>query len=346
MNARDINNLNSLVSMVRDLNDALRKSDAQRDELQRMLTACEQEMDLARRMCKLTNTDYGTLLSQFNASADRIRTLEEALRKLRPLASCNEACFASLECGPDCPKVIIDAAVAPAPPAETTAPTCKRCGYPENCHEDSPLNRDHGFSPVEAPAPIPDLWKCQQCSADVIEDAMLRAELGGSEQRELAALAESDEYRIERDRLRADLAAANERADEAERQRKWEHGMHHEEEALHAATKARLGRAVAALRETTDHLETAANLIADEVDLDPDDGEDEDTQRVIASARAILADDESKDAGEAWREMEAVYEAGRSIRANLPSNRSEWFTEQEELVVALAAVNARRGVKP
>ena len=108
---------------------------------------------------------------------------------------------------------------------------------------------------------------------------------------------------------RADLAAANE---EIARMR--DACLQHVHGDVHTATKARLGQAV-------DFLHRVAKLLPD---------------HVLDEADAILADADSKDAGEAWRELEAVYEASKRNR-----ERHRW-QDYAILDKALAAVDARR----
>lgn len=83
---------------------SLRKSDAQRDELQRLLTACEEERDFLD-LCATERR------RQKDAAEDRVRVLEEALRTARLNMKPN-AIWALDK---------VDAALASTPPAETPA---------------------------------------------------------------------------------------------------------------------------------------------------------------------------------------------------------------------------------
>lgn len=123
-----------------------------------------------------------------------------------------------------------------------------------------------------------------------------------------------------------DIAEQNGRADQLQR----------ELDALrdsHATLTARLGRAVAALREMTprDTSDSTPDLDAEAFDA------------AVGNARTILADDESKAAGEAWSEMEAAL---TKIAASACKDErcTDLRCRDGRLArAALAKVDARRG---
>lgn len=142
------------------------------------------------------------------------------------------------------------------------------------------------------------------------------------------------------DRLRGELAAANAEIERLKAQ--LEQARHHHtneyidrtnEQAAHAATTAKLGRAVAALRMIRGHGMPRGATLAEQQECD-----------------AILGDAESREAGEAYREMEAVYEAARSFKMDvfLPSFAERYPGLHRTLVLIqrlVSAVDARRGAK-
>jgi hypothetical protein len=116
---------------------------------------------------------------------------------------------------------------------------------------------------------------------------------------------------------RADLATANEEIAQLR-----EACLQHVHVDVHAATKARLGRACDLIRRQVAAIEG-----------------DWCTSPTVEEMNAILTDAESAQAGEAWRELEAVYEAAKRNR-----ERHRW-QDYAILDKALAAVDARRGAK-
>jgi hypothetical protein len=94
---------------------SLRKSDAQRDELQRMLTACEEEKESLR-------IKHAELFYDCEIAEDRVRVLEAALRNIQKWA---ETCLSIGATNTDLRRVIgrCDDAIhmTATPPAETLA---------------------------------------------------------------------------------------------------------------------------------------------------------------------------------------------------------------------------------
>lgn len=148
----------------------------------------------------------------------------------------------------------------------------------------------------------------------------------------------------ERDRLRADLAAANEeiarlKGDNAEgdkaldwlrAQVKSDSDHAEKMEAAHAATTAKLSRAVAAL-------DWALSFVVDNAAIT--------TLPVYVEARAILADEDSEAAGEAWEATMrvALHFVDLLKRANMKAKMELGFVEGSQLGEDVAAVDARRG---
>jgi chromosome segregation ATPase len=215
-----------------ELQEELSKSDAQRDELQRMLTACEEEKEAQR-------VERTELFYDCETAENRVRVLEGALRT------------AKLNMKPNAIWALdkVDAALAPTPPAETPAhwrvfiPTTDRERMGAELYE-----RIAGHvSRLES------------------ENDRLRADLADT--------------RAQLDKVRHDCDEMIKTFDEVEAQRD-------AEESAHAATKAQLGRAVAALRLAQGFM----------VEHGP--------QSVTAAHTAVadvLADADSKEAGDARR---------------------------------------------
>jgi DNA repair exonuclease SbcCD ATPase subunit len=207
------------------------------------------------------------------------------------------------------------------------------------------LRREYvpGYPPRAAPlaetlAAPTDLWKCSMCGRCTIGEAQdkaeinrLRAELAAEkkrtmelstsvedliEQRQFDAEAHAD-TRAQLDKVRHDCDEMIRTFDEVEAQRD-------DEESAHAATKAKLGRAVAALDDVT------RSGCSQCVGVDY-------CSRCVA-ARAILADTDSKDAGEAWRELLAAYASHNQRGEDGPCE-----CDYCKAFAALAAVDARRG---
>jgi hypothetical protein len=258
-----------------------RKSDAQRDELQLMLTACEEQRDAAK-------ADKIRALDMKYAMHDRVRALEEALRT------------AKLNMKPNAIWALdkVDAALAPSPPAESPAPTG---GYWE------------GFA------------EAARQDAAILDDA--RAQLAAANER----IAVNEKLLATRDELLAmfDCPA---------------HGAcvpHAKEEVTRlraevAATKAQLGRAVAALRSLHNKLDYHAPKYSGDLGSG--------LRAMRDAVDAILADADSKDAGDAWRTFMA---AARELRDH---EATTCITQPAcgnciacRFNAALDAVDARRG---
>jgi DNA repair exonuclease SbcCD ATPase subunit len=263
-----------------------------------------------------------------------------------------------------------------APPAETPAPTCKWCSRPprendnvcETCHgflvmvggRGSPVARD---TLADAPALVDATTHCLECDRPFQIDAEIdrlraavqqyddklvsaRAELAAEKKRYdvLAGLASTETLR-----LGNALAAAN--AEIAVL--KWESDERLREinrlNNAHAATTAKLGAAVEMVNVLANHLESAADVIADCDVLDPEDEEDDEARALIARAREFVADAESREAGEVWAEMVAAIEKARALDKSLQVKHwgydggESYSQEHDDLRKALAKVDARRG---
>lgn len=133
------------------LEDAIRKSDAQRDELQSMVTACEecetQQRERAKKAEAERDEHYRKLLNYWatyggcsDATGEKFVQEKEALReRVKKLVEVLRWAKANVKTEAIWCLSAIDAALAPAPPAETPAPrkflrigasseACANCG--------------------------------------------------------------------------------------------------------------------------------------------------------------------------------------------------------------------------
>jgi hypothetical protein len=206
--------------------------------------------------------------------------------------------------------------------AETPAPTCK-CGSGEHCARHY---KNDGTPKVV----------CAFCGEDV---TCLRAELEAERKRVEEALGQIDADRIrhfnECKEREAEIARLREDVDRHAAQRAHWSNVVGKNAGIHdelAATKARLGRATAALQEALGFIDLHAHIYGVK-----------DARELKARSRAILVDDESKAAGEYVRELEAVANHAERLRMSKYTNVQAMY----ELQDALATVEKRRGqVKP
>lgn len=318
--------------------DALRKSDSQRDDLQRMLTACEVDRDGYRDNCAAWNDRCESKSARVHELEDRVRVLEGALGEI---ATGRYTTWKTQ----DIAQTALATPPAIAPPAETPAPTCP-CGEPKCSGVNDGANHQCG-GPGEA-CLVPG---CRECGTrrivarDASGDGLSRCgRCDGYD----PCLRCSDLGQI--DRLKDEMRTANEsiaclRAELANNERAaWEVATR-----AHAATKAKLGRAVAALQLGYAHVDAYGLARGDGGLLDNQRIEQQ--QAFFDAARAILADAESKAAGEAWAEEEEYIAASLQQRhfdcphdAEHRCKCAEAATRIDERVeTALAAVDARRG---
>jgi len=104
-------------------------------------------------------------------------------------------------------------------------------------------------------------------------------------------------------------------------------------------TQAALGRAVAALRNCIDVMRMQMKRETEEFHI-PVESAAAAWEDALRAGDAILADPTCAAAGEAWREMEAVYQAAKAMRT---VDYRDAIAQYADLCVALAAVDARRG---
>lgn len=134
---------------------------------------------------------------------------------------------------------------------------------------------------------------------------------------------------------KAEIALLRDERDEAR-----DHEMR-AKEAL-GATSVKLGRAVEMVNVLANHLESAADVIADCDVLEPEDEEDQEVRDLIAAARTLAADADGTQAAAYVSELEAVYEAGKRMR-EIHFAGDDAAAAWGALDEALAAVDARRG---
>jgi hypothetical protein len=314
--------------------------DYARDEtigrLQGALTASENERDHLKKSIAITDKNFRALQTdrdslrvvndgirdQLSDEQERVRVLESALEAIDKHNRRHEDAMNSANEYTRAIRIAVIEALTPAPPAETPAPT-----------ED--WRQRHAEATTQ-------LVTCDR------QIDRLRAVIEG---------------------LRAELAAEKKRADEAEA--KLRTFLSEEtrlvcedlrrEEAAHAATTAKLGRAVAALQATANRLGCRVGL---RDDCKVANGRQCYGCETLDVFDAILADADGTQAAEAWRrnydgctedymnELEAVYEAAKAYKTMHALTLSEarrWDNSAtgQALTDALAAVDARRGaVKP
>jgi FtsZ-binding cell division protein ZapB len=259
---------------------------AQVQRLQESLTAAEQERDDFKRIVEVWRKRHG-------GAEDRVRVLEGAIERIDFANRQHEDVMRGANGFTRTIRDVVLAALTPAPPAETPAPSDK--------DEWTGVNLD----PVA---------------------------------HKLAIICDRDK---EIDRLRAAFAAANEEIARLHASMKLIRDAAKQALDDRDITKAQLGRAVVtfsryreygtawvdAMSETslTQAKRGAANVHALEAEFD-----------------AILADADGTQAAEAWRELEAVYEAAKAY-----DSTDAGAKELRNLKQALAAVDARRGaVRP
>jgi hypothetical protein len=336
------------------------------ERLQESLTAVEQERDDFKRIVEVWRKRHG-------GAEDRVRVLEGALREVirwgdklswsimsdacgwiygiakdaltpaPPVAShtldCNEGMIYGDSCScaqpdgpPICPVHHPDCAPRTAPPAETPAPTCRNpmCVEAGDCpgHDDAPVARDASadarIDPVQGICINP-----EDCCSVQDERDRLRAELAAAKKRadEFAGvIIKAAELNASKDR---ELAAANEEVARLHASMKLIRDAAKQALDDRDTTTTKLGRAVAEIQRALDANDIVCTTSCNEVI-----GHTASCSK--GRMRAILADADGTQAAEALREMEAVYQAARVVEP-------DGYGKIRALLAAVAAVDARRG---
>jgi DNA repair exonuclease SbcCD ATPase subunit len=296
-----------------------RKSDAQRDELQRLLTACEEERDAAREESKARLRSWNdeaeglcdqmrTWVNKAKANEDRVRVLESENAHLKRecgrLHAAGAALFETYRHGMtrdesyrhmEALKIHMT-----APAAETPAPTGE-CG--------------HGRQTLVCEHPI------------CVEMRSLRADLADTRAQLAKVRHDRDEMIRTFDEVEAQRDAANERIAFLEFSVTDRRRQKDEEMAAHAATKAQLARAMAILPDALLWVEAESINLSDAMPY----------EACIDEIKAILADADSKDTGEAWEQGQTA------IELLSHAARPEWPTWEAARKALMAKVDARRG---
>jgi hypothetical protein len=301
--------------------------------LQEALTACEQERDAARKHHTASYQDYQQQLA-------RVRVLETALRQI--VATCEKFLWVGAKTAQGHVYDTAKDALNPAPPAAKEHCPRRLMG------EDLPLHMpcdtgDHSKDapPAETPAPTCGDAEPQaggSFNAYVARDASVDAPAGGDYWEGYADGAKT--LREDNIRLRAELAAANEEIAPLKANVSGWVDRYQALQEAHAATTAKLGRAVAALRVARDRPAVYERHSTDpqrRVQLHGVDAADID---------AILADADGTQAAEAWRAQLAVIDLARKhpCPEGDGGGGCVMCAAIEDMDEKLAAVDARRGV--
>jgi hypothetical protein len=234
------------------------------------------------------------------------------------------------------PDGAVEVVAKDAPPAETSAPTVE-----DRLWTKAPCKGGCGEI-LEDEGPVDDDWWCSGCwpyeerkrlrqERDRLraEMADARASLAQVRHDRDEMIAVHDEVERERDRLATSLEPLQRNLDEKRRALQ-------DEQRAHDATRARLGRAVATLRMAEDHIDNSTH----DKRACAEGG-----CAVCETVRAmddVFADDESREAGEYVRGLEAVYEAALRV-GSVHFAGEDAAAAWSALDSALAKVDARRG---
>jgi hypothetical protein len=205
------------------------------------------------------------------------------------------------------------------------------------------LRAQLGDASVDAPDFAVD-WEQAAHDRDIViigkdgEIDRLRAELAAEKAAHADLNTRAGEVRIVAEQRHAELAAANAKLTNVEAD--FDRLMRETAQlrAANAAITAKLGRAVEMINVLANHLQSAADVIADCDVLDPEDEEDQEVRDLIAAARTLANDADGTQAAEAWLELVAAYASHNQRGEDGPCE-----CDYCKAFGALAAVDARRG---
>jgi chromosome segregation ATPase len=351
----DQQDINALVARVQSLEETLTACEQERDTYWNLGQADRQRADESAAKVKRLQESIAITDRNFRAMQKRHDDYRDQLIEARAWMDDVAGEFRTL--GYDQAVKRIDAVLAPAAPVTIVGRTV--ISKPGDGIEVTQIHLSEAtkealstggarIPPAETPAPASDSnesdadyykrkWSAQlDLSAKLDADNdRLRAELEAERKRVEEALGQIDADRIrhfnECKEREAEIARLREDVNRHAAQRAHWSNVVGKNAGIHdelAATKARLGRATAALQEALGFIDLHAHIYGVK-----------DARELKARSRAILVDDESKAAGEAWRVMKTAL---REI-----AESGECSSHGAIAIDALAKADARRGkVKP